>query len=91
MMSNTFFYQYVVRAKNRDKLRSYLEEREVATGIHYPTPLPFLEVYKHMGHSMKDFPVAYEYHNEIMSLPIYPELKREEIAFVCNSISEFYN
>ena len=90
---NTFhvFHLYVIIAENRDDLSDFLNSKGIATGIHYPTPLPFLEAYKYLKHKPADFPVAYENQNKILSLPIYPEISKEQIKYVVNNILEFYN
>lgn len=84
------FHLYVIRAEKRDQLADYLSSRQIGTGIHYPTALPFMPAYKYLGHELPDFPVAYQYQNEILSLPMYPELNDDQINHVVNSIKEFY-
>lgn len=83
------FHLYVVRTKQREALQQYLGERGVATAIHYPTILPLLPAYAYLNHKAEDFPVAYQYQQEILSLPMYPELKEEEIAYVAKTILDF--
>jgi dTDP-4-amino-4,6-dideoxygalactose transaminase len=80
------FHLYVVRLKNRNDIQIALQELEIQTGIHYPTPLPFLKAYKYLNYKPNDFPNAYEYMSNILSLPMYPELKREQIQFVSKAI-----
>jgi dTDP-4-amino-4,6-dideoxygalactose transaminase len=84
------FHLYVIRTKKRDKLQKYLKEQGIATAIHYPTALPFLRAYKYLGHKPGDFQVAYQYQDEILSLPMYPELSNSAIAFVSEQIREFF-
>jgi len=84
------FHLYVIRAKKRNELQGYLKEHGIATGIHYPTALPFLKAYDYLGHKPQDFPVAYQYQDEILSLPMYPELSAESIHFICSKIRDFY-
>lgn len=84
------WHLYVIRARQRDALRQYLKEQGVETQIHYPTPLPLLPAYQHLGKSAKDYPVASAYQAEILSLPIYPEISSEEIEFVAGCIKKFY-
>jgi dTDP-4-amino-4,6-dideoxygalactose transaminase len=88
---NHVFHQYVVRVEEREKLREYLKEKGISTGIHYPTPLPFLKVYKNLGLNHNDFPISHDYQSKILSLPIYPELSKKQLDYVCNSIIEFYS
>ncbi len=84
------FHLYMVRAKNRDELRTYLQEKGIPTFIHYPTPLPFMPAYKYLEHTAEDFPVAAAYQHQILSLPIYPELSKKEIEYVAENIKSFY-
>jgi dTDP-4-amino-4,6-dideoxygalactose transaminase len=80
------YHLYVIRTKNRDKLQTFLRERGIATGVHYPVALPNLKAYKYLSHSPEDFPVANAYQNEILSLPMYPELNDEMIRYVAEAI-----
>lgn len=84
------FHLYVIRVdEGRDALQEFLEERGVSTSIHYPTALPFLKAYEHRGFESSDFPVAHRYQNQILSLPMYPELTPELIDYVTSSIREW--
>lgn len=85
------FHLYVIRAKKRDELAVFLHENGVSTSIHYPTILPNLPAYDYLGHSPDDFPIASAYQNEILSLPMYPELKEDQIEFIASKIREFYS
>ena len=89
--SKAVWHLFVIRVKNRPELQSYLKENGISTGIHYPIALPNLKAYEYLGYSAQDFPFASKYQNEILSLPIFPELENEEIDFICNKITEFYN
>lgn len=84
------YHLYVIRAEQRNALQEYLEEKGVSTSLHYPTPLPFLEAYENLGHSPEDFPVAYRYQDEILSLPMYPEVSQEQLKYTCGKIQSFY-
>ncbi len=83
------FHLYVVRVKNRTGLQEFLKQKDITTGIHYPCPLPYLEAYKYMGHKAEDFPVAYSYKDEILSLPMFPEITNEQIEYVTENIKKF--
>ena len=85
------FHLYVIRSEKRDELRAYLGSKGIATGIHYPTALPFLRAYAYLGHGPKDFSMAYDYQSKILSLPIYPEMTDEMIGHVADRIKEFLN
>jgi dTDP-4-amino-4,6-dideoxygalactose transaminase len=84
------FHLYVVRAKKRDGLMLWLKEKGVETAIHYPTALPNLPAYQYLKYTNADFPIANAYQNEILSLPIYPEISEEMIRYVAAVISDFY-
>lgn len=83
------YHLYVVRVKNRESVQAKLRERGIATGIHYPIALPNLIAYKYLGHRPEDFPVATKFSQEILSLPMFPEISEEQINYVCNSILHF--
>lgn len=85
------FHLYVIQARQREALQSYLKEKGVETLIHYPTPLPFLPAYRYLAHGPDDFPVVAALQPEILSLPMYPELTEDMIVFIADSIREFYN
>lgn len=84
------FHLYVIRTDERDELQKHLKEQGVSTGIHYPTALPFLQAYKYLGNKPEEFPVAHQYQDEILSLPMYPELSESSITFVADKIREFF-
>lgn len=80
------YHLYVIRSLQRDKLKKELAEKGISSAIHYPTALPFLKCYKHLNHTKDDFPIASSYTDQILSLPMYPELNNQEIEFICNNI-----
>lgn len=84
------FHLYVIRTKKRDELQQYLKNNGIETQIHYPNPLPFTKAYSYLNHKPEDFPISYAYKNEILSLPMYPELTNEEITYVATKIKDFY-
>jgi dTDP-4-amino-4,6-dideoxygalactose transaminase len=84
------FHLYVIRAKRRDELIQFLKDGGVECAIHYPTILPLLPAYRYLGHNASDFPKAYACQQEIISLPIYPELTRELAEYVVHLIKLFY-
>lgn len=84
------FHLYVIRAERRDDLAAFLKTKGIATGIHYPYALPLVQAYRYLRHQPSEFPVAHECQGQILSLPMYPELGVEHIAYVAESIREFY-
>lgn len=84
------YHLFVIRTSHRDALRAHLSEAGIASVINYPISLPFLPAYSYLHHSHDDFPVAFAYQSQILSLPIFPEMTEDEVAFVCNTIKAFF-
>lgn len=84
------FHLYVIRVKKRDLLKDFLQNKGIGVGIHYPIPIHFQVAFKHLNHKKGDFSVTEKYAKEILSLPLFPELTKNQIAFVANEIKQFY-
>lgn len=84
------YHLYVIRAKQRDKLAEFLKANGIATGFHYPIPIHLQEAFAHLNYPKNSFPVTENHVKEILSLPMYPELTKEQIEYVCINIKEFY-
>ena len=84
------YHLYVIRAKKRDELQQHLKSKGIGTKIHYPIPIYRQEAYKHLKCNPKKFPITEASSPEILSLPMFPGLKEEEIRYVVDSIKEFY-
>lgn len=84
------YHLYVIECQKRDELKTYLEEKGIEVGIHYPIPIHLQEVYREKGYKEGDFPVAEEKAHFLLSLPMFPELTEKEIVYVCKSIQDFY-
>ena len=82
------YHLFVVRVPNRDKVQAHLKEKGIATGIHYPISLPNLQAYKYLGYKPENFPLSSKFSNEILSLPMYPELTRSQIEYISSSVLE---
>lgn len=85
------YHLYVIRIKNRDRVKELLGEKGIATGIHYPIPLPFLKAYSYLDHKPADFPVAYSIKDEILSLPIHGDMMDEQVEYVIASLKDIVN
>ena len=83
------WHLFVIRTKQRDKLRKYLAENGVETGIHYPVPLHLTPSFKWLVYKPGDFPIAEKFSNEILSLPIFPGMTKDEIGYVIEVIQKF--
>ena len=84
------FHLYVIRANKRNELAAFLKDQGIETAVHYPTILPALPAYKYLGHKPGDFPVAAQLQQEILSLPMYPELTEEMIQYISAAVKSFY-
>jgi dTDP-4-amino-4,6-dideoxygalactose transaminase len=84
------FHQYVIRAPRRDALRAYLSEHAIGTEVYYPQPLHLQKALAELGYSLGDFPVSEKAANEVLALPMYPELRVEELESVVEGIRRFY-
>jgi len=83
------YHQYVIRIKNRDKARQYLQERGVGTGIFYPKPIHKQKAFREYVGETESYPEAEKSANEVLALPIYPELTPEQVDYVINCIKDF--
>nr|MBU1327709.1 DegT/DnrJ/EryC1/StrS family aminotransferase [Candidatus Omnitrophota bacterium] len=80
------YHLYAVRVKNRKEVMEKLAENGVRTLIHYPIPIHLQECYKDLDYKKGDFPIAEKYCEEILTLPMYPELTEEEIKYVAEQL-----
>ena len=85
------YHLYVIRvpANLRGALQAHLQSRGISTGIHYPIALPNLKAYSYLNHSADAFPEATKASREILSLPMYPELREDEIDYIRQAIDAF--
>lgn len=83
------YHIYAIRAKNREQLRDFLGKNGISTGIHYPIPVHLQKAYYFMGINKGSFPIAEKTAEEILSLPMYPELSEEQIEYISNNIHNF--
>jgi dTDP-4-amino-4,6-dideoxygalactose transaminase len=85
------YHLYVIRTEKRDALKKHLAGASIPTVLNYPKALPFYPAYAYLGHVPKDFPAAYANQSRILSLPIYPEMTDDMIAFVAAEIKRFFD
>jgi dTDP-4-amino-4,6-dideoxygalactose transaminase len=83
------YHLYVVRAARRDELRAYLAERGVGSGVHYPLPAHLQPAYDNLDLGRGSLPETERAANEVLSLPIYPELQAAEVERVIELVNEF--
>jgi dTDP-4-amino-4,6-dideoxygalactose transaminase len=85
------YHLYVIRVQKRDELLEWLKEHGIHAGIHYPVPIHLQEACSDLGYEVGDFPVAEKVANEIISLPIYPELTIDDLDYICQTIGDFFS
>jgi dTDP-4-amino-4,6-dideoxygalactose transaminase len=83
------FHQYTIRVEQRDALQQFLSERSIGSAVYYPIPLHLQPLYSSLGHKAGYFPHAEHAAQEVISLPMYPELRSEQIARVAEAVTEF--
>ena len=84
------YHQFTIRAERRDALQTYLREQGVATRIYYPIPLHLQPAFAHLGHGPGAFPVSEQLASEVISLPLFPGITREQIERVASCVRAFY-
>ena len=87
--SSHVYHVYALRTPERDVLLHQLAESGVHCGIHYPTPIHLQKAYAHLGLKSGTFPVAEQCAQELLSLPMFPELTEEQIEHVTSQITRF--
>ncbi len=83
------YHIYAIRVEERSAMQEFLIQRKISTGIHYPFPVHFLKAHADLGFREGDFPEAEKAANEVLSLPMYPELPHVSIEEVVNGVSTF--
>jgi dTDP-4-amino-4,6-dideoxygalactose transaminase len=83
------YHQYTIRIEQRDALQKFLSERKIGSTVYYPCPLHLQQLYASLGYRVGDFPHAERAAQEVLSLPMYPELRKEQVARVVETIAEF--
>jgi len=91
--SSHIFHQYTVRIRNgrRDELKTWLGSMKIPSMIYYPGPLHMQEAYKPLGYTEDDFPVTTDLCKEVLSLPMHPEMEREQIDYIVLNILNFFD
>ena len=83
------YHLYAIRVKGRESLIKAMTEKDIQWGIHYPIPIHLQDAYNFLDLKKGSFPNAEKCAEELLSLPMFPELTREQIAYVANGIKGF--
>ncbi|MHB8565672.1 MAG: DegT/DnrJ/EryC1/StrS family aminotransferase [Nitrososphaerales archaeon] len=83
------YHVYAIRSSKRNALKNWLNRYGIGTLVHYPTPIHLEPAYEDLGLSRGSYPISERLSEEILSLPMFPELTEEEVKYVCTSISAF--
>ena len=81
------YHVYAVRVDDRDRLRDVLAQQGIQTGVHYPIPVHLQPAHADLGYGAGDFPVAEAVAREVVSLPIFPEMTREQVQTVAAAVA----
>lgn len=85
------FHLYVIRVARRDEVLAYLREKGIGAGIHYPIPLHQQPAYRGTDIGHVSLPVTEQVAQEVLSLPMYPELREDQIAYIVEAVQEAIN
>jgi dTDP-4-amino-4,6-dideoxygalactose transaminase len=86
----SIYHQYTIAVPERDRLQKFLAENGISTAVFYPKPLHLQDCFAELGYRQGDFPVAERVSSEVLSLPVYPELRQEQIEYVGDTLLKFY-
>jgi dTDP-4-amino-4,6-dideoxygalactose transaminase len=84
------YNQFVICGERRDALQNHLKQQGIGTEVYYPLPLHLQKCFEHLGYKQGDFPVSERLATESLALPIYSELAKDDIEYVCEAIRTFY-
>lgn len=84
------YHQYTVQSPRRDELRAFLQAHGVGTAVYYPLPLHLQPVFASLAYREGDFPAAEAAAHQVLSLPMFPELTDEEVAYVAGRVAAFF-
>jgi len=88
--AKTIFNQFTLKVERREELMEFLKQNEIGCAVYYPKPLHLQECFAYLGYKEGDFPISEEVSEQVLSIPIFKELTKEQIDFVSDKIKEFY-
>jgi dTDP-4-amino-4,6-dideoxygalactose transaminase len=84
------YHLYSVQTKNRDTLQKHLQSSGVASGLHYPAPLHLQQAFASLGGKKGDYPESEALARTTLSIPLYPHMSDDDVAYVSRSVREFF-
>lgn len=86
--STHVYHLYVIQTEKRDKVITELNKLGIQTAVHYPVALPLMPAYKYINQNIITIPNAAKNMNHILSIPIYPELKYDDVKYITDSLKK---
>jgi len=84
------YNQFAIQCAERDGLQAHLKQHGVGSEVYYPLPLHLQTCFAHLGYKPGDFPISEKLAKDSLAVPIYSELQRSDIEYVCSLIQSFY-
>lgn len=85
------FHLFALKVEKRDQLAEFLGKKDIESAVHYPIPIHLQPIYRQLyGYKEGSFPISEKLSTSMISVPMFPELKDEEVKFVCETVREFY-
>jgi dTDP-4-amino-4,6-dideoxygalactose transaminase len=90
--SSHIFHQYTIKILNgkRDQLKDYLGSKKIPSMVYYPVPLHLQKAFAYLGYKKGDFPLTENLCDQVISLPMHPDLDRDQLEYITNSILNFF-
>jgi dTDP-4-amino-4,6-dideoxygalactose transaminase len=88
--STHVYHLFIIETERRDDLQRHLDAANIQTGIHYPTPIHLQPAYRDLGYAAGDFPHAERLADRMLSLPMFPELRDDQIQRVAAEVTRFF-
>jgi dTDP-4-amino-4,6-dideoxygalactose transaminase len=84
------YHQYTLRTGKRDELQDHLRSKGISSRVYYPVPLHLQPCYRHLGYNIGSLPETERACEEVISIPVYPELGDEKVDYIIKAVKEFY-
>jgi dTDP-4-amino-4,6-dideoxygalactose transaminase len=91
--SSHIFHQYTIKVENskRDELKKFLESKKIPSMVYYPAPLHVQKAYSYLGYNENDFPVTTSLCKEVLSLPMHPDMEKDQLDYIATNVLEFFD